>query len=130
MGLIVKIRSLIEYYTPDQTLMHSDDLIGNSGSDVPVSDESPEERRYEIQRQHQDEVQRHVRTTGPTSINDVKVGDTIEFNYDVDQEAIVKKIKFSPSGEKIFVVRAFDGGLVDNEKGTLLDIPASLAKLK
>ena len=126
----MKIRSLIEYYTPDQALMRADDLMGKYDDELPVGDETPDERREEIQHQHQAEVHRHVRTSGPNSIENVKVGDTIEFTYDVDQEAVVSKIKFSPRGEKIFVVRAFDGELVDNNRGTLLDIPASLARLK
>lgn len=109
--------------------MRSDDLL-NRQYEPPVQDESPVERKQEVQQQHQIEVSRHQRKLGPSTIDHVKVGDTIEFTYDVDQEAIVQAIKFSRTGRKIFVVRAYDGDLVDNVKGTLLDVPASMARLK
>lgn len=125
----MKIRSILEYYTPDQAFMRSDDLLDRQ-YEPPVQDESPVERKQEVQQQHQIEVSRHQRKLGPSTIDHVKVGDTIEFTYDVDQEAIVQAIKFSRTGRKIFVVRAYDGDLVDNVKGTLLDVPASMARLK
>ena len=97
---------------------------------VAVKDRPPEidhdaQDRREYARSSQierDQAQRGNRPP-PASVKDVQVGDYIGFKYDIEQGAKVLKITQDRYGRREFLVRATQGGYVDNIDGTLITVP-------
>lgn len=59
-----------------------------------------------------------------SEVKDLKVGDNVEFKFDIEQCGTIEKIGRDAFGKKVFYVRAFDGGYVDSIDGTVIGLSA------
>ena len=58
-----------------------------------------------------------------SKLGHIKKGDSICFKHDVEQCGTVVDVERDKwSGKRVFTVRAFDGGYVDNQQGTLIKV--------
>jgi hypothetical protein len=57
----------------------------------------------------------------PKDVNNLQVGDSVCFKYDIEQCGKILSVKRGNYG-KVYTVRAFEGGYVDNIDGTVIEL--------